>query len=250
MEFIKKNKFFIVLCTTFVLIITGLFSYKAALDYEPSKPADPNIDPPVVEEGTSDPRITSFTGEYNRRDAQVEVKWGIDSKDTIVSSAKLYLMKDDKESYLAEVKNTSSYFMPQSAYEFPTGANTFKLKVTFANGSVSEATVNVNVSLILSTSQTVKVDKEKKSADVTLTYVYGKNKPVESPSIRVFGTNTFTDANITVGGTETTQGEDFVTAKTTYHFTWTTDSVPEAFTTRWYFNQIELNYDYITDFRK
>lgn len=254
MEFIKKNKFFIVLCTTFILIIAGLFSYRLARDYEPPKPVDPGTDTPI-EQPSQDPNIASFTGEYNRKDAQVDLKWSIDSKDKYVSSAKLYLIKnadtkDEKDSYLADVKNTSAYSMPQSAYEFPTGKNIFKLKVTFSDGTQVEAKVNVNVSLILSTSQSIKVDKENNSADVTLTYVYGKSNPVEIPSIRVFGTTPFTDADITIGGTETSEEDGFVTAKTTYHFVWRGEKVPESFTTRWYFNQIGQNYDYITDFTK
>ena len=251
--FIKKNSFFVILCLVFLAIALSLMGYKLTMmlpeENSSSKPQSSQTQTPI---GDSTPEFTSFIAEYDKNNAEVNLSWKL-SSDTGVKRILLYWVKDVEnkvEIELQDVTNYSSYSLMQNTYGFTNGVNTFKIKAILENGKTVEDEAVVELPLVLSVSQD-EVMKSNGSAEVTVTYVYGKQRKVEPPKIIVSPPSNEVAMSWELVGTKTSESGDFVTAKTTYRFKWDPSAILETFNIRWYFadDNSSYNRDFMTTFQ-
>lgn len=257
-SFLKKNRFFVILCTAFVLVIASLVGYKVyedikAADADKPQQKEPSQTPVVTEK---DPSIQDFVGEYHKDSGQVSLSWRLEKNNAVLTSMKLYHVRDagtaeEKETKIDDVSVFSEYNIPQSVYALPTGANVFRIRATFEGKDDLVVDTKVSIPLLLSAKQEESIDLKNNSVDVTLVYVYGKNHPVSAPSLMVLNSEAFATENMSLVGTKSTEdGDGFITAKTTYRLKWSTPQVPEPFKLRWRFDTITRSFDFLTDLQK
>lgn len=246
--FVKKNSFFVILCIVFLGIALSLTGYKLYTEFQSSQPVStkPNQDPIDTPTTKDTPEFTNFTGEYDSTNKEVNLSWKLSTTSGLKRIRLYWIKSEGVETELLDVTNYASYALSQSAYGLTTGENTFKIKAFYEEDKVVEETLTVDLPMILSISQTENM-KSNGEADVTVTYVYGKQHPVNPPKI-IVNSNPEVAMTWKLVDTKTSESGDFITAKTSYHFTWSATSIIEPFNIRWYFADIQFGQDFTTTF--
>lgn len=240
-NYIKKNKFFIVLLILLIGISLSLGVYIIQKDTVKKKPTSNNQ--PIVDNGTDtttkEAEINGFDSKYDRRTNQISVSWQYSSNASQIESVNLYL----NNNYVANVSSVSYYNLVQNVYNFPTGNNIITLELILSDGKSIKKESNVFVDYILSAKQVV--SQSDSATKVTLEYVYDKNQPVEIPKILFISGDIITNPIINYVTTEYKESGNLMTASCTYEFIWGETPVEyQTFGVRWKFADIQDSFDF------
>lgn len=204
--YIRKNIVFVTLLSILLVITIGAGIFLWLNQETPISPPTP-VPPPVADDVET--TISSLEGSYTKS-GDVLLSWSIQTGTQAVSSVRLY---HGEKVLGGEMNALTSYSLSQSLYQFPTGNNTFTLKVTLENNEVIEKNVDVFIDYILDMNMTY--EQEEQDVIIHLTYRYDDDNPVSVPRIKCLDSAslplTFTYVDTT---RESTQG--ITTAITTF----------------------------------
>lgn len=235
--YIRKNIVFVSLLSI-LLVITigaGIFLWLDQQSTISPAPSTPEPDPIIEEVETS---ISSLEGSYTKS-GEVLLSWSIQTGTHAVNSVRLY---HGEKSLGGEMKALTSYSLSQSLYQFPTGNNTFTLKVTLENNEVIERDVNIFINYILD--MNMSYEQSEAAVTIRLTYRYDDANPVSVPRIKCLDSSSLPLAFTYVDTKrESTQG--VTTAVTTFSIDISNVKQGEYDATiRWIFEGLNISKDY------
>lgn len=153
--FLKRNIMFVLILILILSITMGMIIYQNVSAQpiadgtsdvrQPDQCADDQHDASSDEEG--DPvQISGFSGSVINDDTLL-LTWEVENsgEQDIVSSELYYISQDDQETWLADVSNHTSYQLSQSAYQFESGENRFRIVCTLENGERVQAETTVQI---------------------------------------------------------------------------------------------------------
>ncbi len=153
--FLKRNIMFVLILILILSITMGMIIYQNVSAQpiadgtsdvrQPDQSADDQHDASSDEEG--DPvQISGFSGSVINDDTLL-LTWEVENsgEKDIVSSELYYISQDDQETWLADVSNHTSYQLSQSAYQFESGENRFRIVCTLENGERVQAETTVQI---------------------------------------------------------------------------------------------------------
>lgn len=240
-EFLKKNRFFVIIVIIFIALIIGLLTYTFFIKGQKNTTPAPNNEEIVTNEEAV---ISSFKGEFDTKKQQCNFSWTYRLNGQKANTITLW----NKDSQLVDVSNYNSYSLPQSVFGLVSGENTFTLKLLLEDGNTVSSDVVVFIPIINSVKQDILTNDNNLS--ISLSYSYASGNEMEIPDIRTFGDGSAM-FSVSYQNTEYEQKDNTTTAKTTFTFNSTLPKEEwKNFTLRWVFAQLGLNYDFEVDVNK
>lgn len=251
-EFIKKNKLFLSSLSILLIIIGGL-SLKLVSQNSPTKdPIDPDDiiiqDPDKQEPDEQEPplvmhekaTVNQFSGVFNDNTNTISLSWSISSHDSEIEKIELY----NKDTFISDVTDNSTYIVPIDLYSITTGSNIFRLHLTLKNEEPVYAEANVQVDYIFDVEKFHSfVDNNLgKGVLLSIRYTYNSLTPVGAPGIMI--TKGKIPGKVTYIGTfDKNHGNGYVTSTTTY-FVPVGDLESIDWHCQYSFASVNLTYDY------
>ncbi len=180
-QYIRNNAMFVLLLLSFLCFALFFGSYMFISKEEEAITPEPK--PPIQNEGGA--KITTLEANFTQ-DETVHLSWSIDKANLELVSVQLYCEGRRLE---GEMKDLSSYALPQSIYQFPSGNCIFTLKVMFGDGTELSKDVTVSINSVTN----IQMTKEQKGEDLLLklSYSYDPNHPIGVPRIKLMMDNNY-----------------------------------------------------------
>lgn len=180
-QYIRNNAMFVLLLLSFLCF--ALFFAGYMLFTREEEPLTPEPKPPIQNEGGA--KIKTLEANFGQDEA-VHLSWSIDKANLELKSVQLYYEGKRLE---GEMKALSSYALPQSIYQFPSGDCVFTLKAMFSDGTEVSKDVTVSISSVTN----IQMTQEQKGEDLLLklSYSYDPSNPIGVPRIKLMMDNNY-----------------------------------------------------------